>query len=303
MGIYNSNIDFNKYKFFYAVAENKSFSKAAELLHISQPAISHAIKELEGQLDTKLFIREPKSVKLTENGEKLLSYVVKAFNNIIMAERELTEEKDNLTGNIRIGIYSHISLFMLPKLIKDFSLLYPNTSFDIYTSSSNELKEKLANKELDFIIVQYPLFDKNTNFKEEVICELENCFFSNKKYYDMYMNKNKLEEYALILPKKGYEDINSLEMLFKNKSMIIKNNYRVYAAELIKKFVSEDLGIGWCPKLCIKKELDNKEFYEIPTNFSSPKTKFSISYDYKYLNNTSKEFLEYLKKYFNENFS
>ena len=103
MGIYNSNIDFNKYKFFYAVAENKSFSKAAELLHISQPAISHAIKELEGQLDTKLFIREPKSVKLTENGEKLLSYVVKAFNNIIMAERELTEEKDNLTGNIRIG--------------------------------------------------------------------------------------------------------------------------------------------------------------------------------------------------------
>ena len=55
MGIFESESDFNKYKFFYAVAECRSFSKAAELLHISQPAISHAVKELENQLNTKLF--------------------------------------------------------------------------------------------------------------------------------------------------------------------------------------------------------------------------------------------------------
>ena len=72
MGIYTSNFDFNKYRAFYAVAECKSFSKATELLHVSQPAISRSVKELEEQLDTQLFIRGSKSVKLTENGEKLM---------------------------------------------------------------------------------------------------------------------------------------------------------------------------------------------------------------------------------------
>ena len=54
MGIYSSNFDFNKYRAFYAVAEFRSFSKAAEALHISQPAISYSIKELEEQLGIKL---------------------------------------------------------------------------------------------------------------------------------------------------------------------------------------------------------------------------------------------------------
>ena len=63
MGIYNSNCDLNKYKIFYAVAEEKSFSRAAEVLHISQPAISHAIKELENHWN-QLMKTQPKKKSL-----------------------------------------------------------------------------------------------------------------------------------------------------------------------------------------------------------------------------------------------
>ena len=76
MGIYNSNCDFNKYKMFYAVSEYKSFSKAAEILHISQPAISYAVKELERELETTLLIRENKSIRLTPEGQELIYYIV-----------------------------------------------------------------------------------------------------------------------------------------------------------------------------------------------------------------------------------
>ena len=86
MGIYDSNSDFNKYKIFYAVAEAKSFSKAADMLHISQPAISYAVREIEDTLRTKLFIRERSGVKLTEDGEKLMYYTQKALNSLITAE-------------------------------------------------------------------------------------------------------------------------------------------------------------------------------------------------------------------------
>ncbi len=297
MGIYNSNFDFNKYRAFYAVAEFSSFLKAAATLHISQPAISCSVKELETDLGVKLFMREGKNVKLTDNGIKLLSYVEKAFNNILMAERALTESDNELTGTIRIGIYSHLSLFLLPKIIKRFSELHPKITFDVFASSTVELKEKLKNKELDFIILQYPVFIEETNYTEEIILELENCFFSSKKYYDLYMKKqNKLIEYPLILPMRGFDDINALEELFKRKNMILTTNLRIYNISLAKNLVREELGIAWGLKKSVEKELASKEFYEIPMDFSSPKTKFSISYDAKYLNKTALEFLKYFKE-------
>ncbi|MDD6879706.1 MAG: LysR family transcriptional regulator [bacterium] len=297
MGIYSSNFDFNKYRAFYAVSEFKSFSKAAQALHISQPAISYSIKELEEELGVQLFIRENKSVKLTDNGDKLLKYVEKAFNNLIMAQRILTEEDEELTGSVRIGIYSHISLFMIPKIMKEFSKKYPKVNFDIYASSTDELKEKLKEKELDFIILQYPVFTEKNKFTEEILCEMENCFFSSKKYYDLYISKDKnLVEYPIILPTRGYDDINALEEIFKRNKMKIKTNFRIYTMELAKKLVSQEVGIAWGLKKCIEYELRNKIFFEIPIDFDIPTTKFSISYDSKYLNKTALEFLKFFKK-------
>ena len=157
MGIIDTNYDFNKYKFFYAVATNKSFSKAAEAMHISQPAISYAIKELEEQLGVKLFIRSKSGITLTEDAEKLLAYVKKAFDILLMANDVLEEEKGDLSGAVRIGMYSHISLFIMPKAIKDFKEKYPKAKFFIYSTSNEEMILKLKNKELDLLIILYSL--------------------------------------------------------------------------------------------------------------------------------------------------
>lgn len=303
MGIYSSNFDFNKYRCFYAVAECKSFSKATELLHISQPAISRAVKDLENQLGKQLFIRESKSVKLTESGEKLMEYVQKAFNNIIMAERAITENKEEISGEIRIGIYSHISLIMLPNFIKCFTEKYPDVRFDILTISNIEAKEKLNSRELDFIILQYPIFIDEGIYTEEIVCELENCFFANKKYYDLFVNDtNDLVQYPLILPFRGYNDINSLEELFKQKKKVLETDLRVYALELRAKLAVEGLGIGWGLRKSVEEYFNNKTLYELPIEFACPTTKYSIAYDDRYLSKTSKIFLNEFKKYLKENF-
>lgn len=297
MGIYNSQFDFNKYRTFYAVAECRSFSKATELLHITQPAISHTIKELEEQLGCKLFVRENRNIKLTTTGEKLYSYVQKAFNSIIMAEKSLLESSEELTGSVRIGIYSHISLIMLPKLIKEFSEKHSEVNFEIYVSSTNELKEKLKNKELDFIILQYPIFMNSNIYTEKVLCEMENCFFTNKTYYESFISNNKsIVEYPLILPTRGFDDINSLEEMFKKNGMYFKSSLTVYTTELTKRLVKEGLGIGWGLKKIV--ELDNDYLYVLPVDFEIPRTKFSIAYDKQYLSRTESEFLDYLFAYF-----
>ena len=301
MGILNNNYDFNKYRFFFAVAEYKSFSKAAEVLYISQPAISHAIKDLEEQLNTKLFIRNKKNVALTDDGEKLLYYVKSAFDNIIMGERILKEKDNDLTGVIRIGIYSHISLFILPNIVKKFSCKYPNAKFSIYCTSNMEMIEKLRNKELDFVILQYPIFLNDNTFKEEILCEYDTCFFANKYYYDLYIkNNDNIVDYPLILPSRGYSDINALEEALKSHNLKLKSNYTNYTTELTKEFAKVGVGIGWGLKKCIENELNSKELYEIPVNFSVPTTKFSIAYDPNFLNKTTLEFINYLKKHIND---
>lgn len=297
MGIFDSDGDFNKYRFFYAVAMCKSFSKATEYLHVSQPAISHAIKELEEQLNTKLFIRNNKNVSLTEEGEKLMHYVIKAFDNINMGEQIIKENKDDLTGLIRIGIYSHISLFMLPKIMDKFSAFHPNAKFYVYATSNNEMSTMLKNNELDFVIMQYPIFVSDNTFKEEIICELENCFYADKKYYNKFINNSdSITDFPLLLPTRGFSDINGLEETLKAKNINITNRYTIYSTELITKLALEGIGIGWGLKKCVQNHIDNEELYEIPVDFDIPKTKFSIAYDSDFLNNTTREFIKFFKE-------
>lgn len=300
MGIYNSNCDFNKYKIFYAVAESKSFSKAAEVLHISQPAISYAIKELEDTLETKLFIRERNGIKLTDDGEKLMYYAQKALNSLITAEKIIREREEETTGLVRIGIYSHISLFMLPQIIKEFTDIHPGAKFSIYQSSNYDLKEKLKHREVDFIIMQYPIFLSDSSYKEEMLCELETCFFGTKIIYDKYKNINDDNIYPLILPFNGYADIDSLEEKLKRNNIKFKNQFRSYASETTIELTKQNLGIGWGLKKSIQKELNNNELYEIPIKFETPKTVYSIAYDEKFLNNTTSEFLKYFKDNINK---
>lgn len=297
MNNFDCNIDFNKYKVFLAVAECKSFSKATEYLHISQPAISHAIKELEEQLNTKLLIRNTKSVSLTEDGEKIKFYIKKAFDNITLGEQVLKEKNDDLTGVIRIGLYSHIALFMLPKVISEFRSKYPNSKFSIYTGGNVDMLEKLRNNELDCVVMQYPIFINEHKFTEEILCSLETCFFANQYYYDLYSsNRDLIKEIPLILPMRGFPDINRLEETLKKHNLILKHNFTSYATELTKELTKEGIGIGWGIKKCIEQEINNNTLYELPFDFKLPEATFSIAYDNNFLNKTTKEFLLFFKE-------
>lgn len=293
----NNNIDFNKYKVFLAVADFKSFSKAAEYLYISQPAISHAIKELEDSLNTKLFIRNKKTVSLTEEGAKLKKYIRQAFNNISLGEKLLKEKNNDLNGVIRIGIYSHISLFMLPKTINEFTRKYPKAKFSIYATSNTEMLEKLNNNELDLLIMQYPIFINEKNIKEEIICQLETCFYTNKKYYDIYsQNNNSIAEIPIILPVRGYPDITKLEETLKTNNIILKHSITSYTTELAIELAKNNLGVAWGIKKCVEKELNNQTLYELKTNFELPLSTFSIAYNEELLNQTTKEFIKLFKE-------
>ncbi len=102
MDIINHNFDLNLYKIFYTVAQTKSISKAAELLYVSQPAISYSIKTLETTLGGPLFYRTSKGVELTPEAEKLYNAVSDCYNTLLLGEKIFTEDKDLITGDLYI---------------------------------------------------------------------------------------------------------------------------------------------------------------------------------------------------------
>lgn len=109
------NINLELYRIFYTVAKYNHMTKASEELHISQPAISQAIKKLEDQLGGALFLRSNKGMELTEEGKMFYHYIKNALELIDNAENEFTSFKDLAKGEIKIGCSTTLTKLLLLK--------------------------------------------------------------------------------------------------------------------------------------------------------------------------------------------
>ena len=117
-------VDFDLYRVFYIVKKNGSFSKAAEEMNTTQPAISYKVKKLEEILGVKLFVRDTRTIKLTSEAEIIMPYIENAVNGIEMGIRRLEEFNKIEIGKIIIGVPSHISIFLLTDKIKEFNKIF-----------------------------------------------------------------------------------------------------------------------------------------------------------------------------------
>lgn len=119
------NISFEYYRIFYYVAKYENITKAAMVLKSSQPNVTRIIHILEDQLDCRLFLREPRGLKLTEEGRRLYAHVAIACQHLLDAEDELCREKDICAGTIELGVTeTALHLFLLRNL-HDFQLHLP----------------------------------------------------------------------------------------------------------------------------------------------------------------------------------
>ena len=156
------NINFELYKVFHEVATAKSISKAAENLLISQPAVTQSIKTLEDQLGGKLFIRTPKGVILTNEGEELYKYIKEGMNYFINGTNKFSSLKNLDSGVINIGATTVIAEHYLMPYLKKFHTEYPNVDINIHNDLTDNLIKELRNGNLDIIIINTP----RTNIKD-----------------------------------------------------------------------------------------------------------------------------------------
>jgi len=153
---HNSLMDIANLRTFVAVAESRSFSLAAERLHLTQPAVSKRIQALEANLDTRLLDRIGRQIVLTEAGRELLPRARHILLELKDSRRAIANLAGHVTGVLRIGTSHHIGLHHLPPVLRSFVTRYPDVDLDLQFMDSEAACQAVAKGELELGIVTLP---------------------------------------------------------------------------------------------------------------------------------------------------
>src|SRR5205085_785689 len=145
-------MEIHQLRYFVAVAEEGSFSHAAEREHVSQPSLSQQIQKLEAELNQQLFDRLPRSVVLTEAGRCLLPYARQILSAIADAGRSVAALEDEVAGRLSVGAIPSIAVYVLPRLIRRFQQRYPKVTFELFEDTTDKLAQRLEDGTLDLAL-------------------------------------------------------------------------------------------------------------------------------------------------------
>lgn len=252
------NINLELYKVFYAVANNKSMTKAAEELAVSQPAITKSIKTLEEQLGGTLFIRSNKGLELTSEGKTFYEKIKIALSFIHDAETTFGDFKDLKLGEVRIGVSSVLTKVILTDKIKKYRDLYPGVKISIINGLTSDLIYQLNKGKLDFVI--YNEGDvKESNVDIENIGTLKYVFAYNPDFYDLEDVKTfkDLQKYPLILQNTNSNTRKFLNAFLKKNNIELEVKMEVVSQDLICELINNGSGVGFVLSELIDKNYKN----------------------------------------------
>ena len=146
-------MELHQLRYFVAVAEEGSFSRAAAREHVAQPSLSQQIQKLEFDVGERLFDRLPRSIVLTEAGKHLLDYARRVLLEMTNARRCLEDLKRNVCGHLTVGGILTIAPFVLPALIEKFQNRYSNVTLEIFEDATENLALRLEDGTLDLALV------------------------------------------------------------------------------------------------------------------------------------------------------
>ena len=294
------NIDFELYRVFYTVANVGNITKASNILNISQPAISKSIKNLEEQLGGQLFVRTKKGVVLTEEGKEFYVYIKQAIEYIRSAESKFSELINLETGCIRIGVSTTLTKEFLLPYLEEFHNNYPKIDINISTNVVGELIPKLRNGLLDIVILNLVDKDYGNDIETKKLKRVTDCFVVNEKYKDLTnkeLSIRDLNNYPLILQTKGSSAREFLDILLDKYNIKVTPNMELASYALVVEFSKIGFGVGYVNKDYVKKELKNKELYELKIKENIPSRYVGMALSKKHLPNfCTKKLIEIIEK-------
>lgn len=288
------NINFELYKVFYYVAKTKNITKASEILHISQPAITQTIKKLESELDASLFYRTSRGMELTTHGEKLYENIKNSIECLNNCKRLIDEENDDIK-TIRIGGGTTLLKHNAIEGFKKFKEKYPNVKIEITRGITADLLNSLKDNVLDLVLFNMPV-EINENLDYKIIETTQDIFVANINSFGYLKNQKinikEIANFPLVLQSDMSSSRKFLNSICKKNKILLNNSYELESYDLTLAFVKAGLGVGFINKNHILKELENGELFELNLDYQIPTRQVGIAFNKR--NADSKYIIEFI---------
>jgi DNA-binding transcriptional LysR family regulator len=245
-------------KIFHTVARLLNFTKAGEQLHMTQPAVTFQIRQLEEQFNTRLFDRTHNKVTLTEAGKQVYMYadrILKLYDDMI---HSITEMTGDVSGGVSLGASTTIAEYMLPLLIGKFKVKYPDVNISLKEANSEDIVAMVENNVVDLAIVEGSVNNKNLIVEQCRVDQLVVIMPNNHRLAkETTLHVNDILEHPFICRESGsgtQEAItNYVEQQSSNSTLNVC--FELSSPEAIKGAVEAGMGISIVSRASIDKEL------------------------------------------------
>jgi len=242
-------------KVFEAVARHLNHTRAAEELHMTQPAVSMQVKQLEESLDVALFEQLGKRIHLTEAGQEVLSYARSITQQLDELEGVLNRIKGLGGGRLRISVASTANYF-IPTLLGSFSQRYPDVTISLDVTNRESLLRQLSENTVDLVIMGRPPAEADVEAEAfldnplVVVAPPDHPLAGKKK-----IPLARLQEETFLVREPGSGTRMAMERFFSERRMRLQTGMEVGSNEAIKQSVQAGLGLGLLSQATIEQEL------------------------------------------------
>ena len=271
-------MDIHHLKIFVSVYKNKSFTKASEELHISQPTISEHIKNLERSLDCRLFDRLGRTIMPTAEADLLYPKALQILEGLDQIQQEIIAAGTGVKGKLVIGASTIPGAYILPRMAYSFKNQYPEIAFEILIEDSGKITNMVLQHDLLCGIVGAKM--KSDKLDYASLIEDELVLVTSPKS----LNKKKITLDELTkLPFLQREEGSGTRQTFEN--FLRKNNFSTVdfnivatlgSTSAVKQAVKAKLGVSVISRIAVQEELDNNILQEIPIRNLKMKRKFYL---------------------------
>src|SRR5713226_8803330 len=258
-------MELTQLEFFIKVVEEGSFSKAAERVYRTQPAVSIAIRRLEEEIGAPLFERSQKTPALTGVGELVYDYA----KRILLLRDQTFDVVSELTslkrGRVRIGANESTSLYLLPHLILDYRALHPNIRVEIFRHTSDQLPREVLDRNVDFALMAFEPVDSDLEsfpvLRDELVL-IMHPEHPLAKVESVTVNQLGNESFVAHNVKTGSRQ-KVIETFAKHQTPL-NITLELATIETIKRFVQLRIGLGFVPRMCVAEELQRGTLATVP---------------------------------------
>jgi|SRR5271157_2140718 len=278
---------------FLTVATEKSFSRAAEKLLRTQPAVSLALQRLEQELGEKLIDRSGKDLILTDAGHTVLDYARRFQSLHQELENALAELRDNSAGCLTIGANESTTLYLL-RHIERYRELYPKVKVEIRRSLSSKIPSELLDGNLELGVISYEPADERLKSKTiyndalAFVVSPRHRLASRKTVSIVELGAENFIAHNVVSP---YREVVLRE--FQGHKVPLHMNVEMPTIESIRKLVQSNFGVAFLPRMCVEQEIEQKMLCEVRVKEIHVERKIRLVYPTRRaLSHAARAFLE-----------